>query len=40
MHNFEQGRHGLGLAQSDPALREWPVLLENWFRTRGILPAS
>ena len=39
MHVFEKGRHGLGLAQSDPALRVWPALLENWFRTRGILPA-
>lgn len=40
MHIFEQGRHGLGLAQSDPALRLWPTLLENWFRTRGILPPA
>ena len=39
MHIFEKGRHGLGLAQSDPALRVWPTLLENWFRTRGILPV-
>jgi acetyl esterase/lipase len=40
MHIFEKGRHGVGLAQSDPALRVWPTLLENWFRTRGILPAG
>jgi acetyl esterase/lipase len=39
MHIFEKGRHGLGLAQADPALKQWPTLLENWFRTRGILPA-
>jgi acetyl esterase/lipase len=38
MHIFEPGRHGLGLAQSNPALAIWPTLLENWFRTRGILP--
>ena len=38
MHIFEPGRHGLGLAQSIPALAIWPTLLENWFRTRGILP--
>lgn len=38
MHIFEPGRHGLGLAQSIPALAVWPTLLENWFRTRGILP--
>jgi acetyl esterase/lipase len=40
MHIFEKGRHGLGLAQSDPALKLWPTLLENWFRTRGILPVA
>ncbi len=40
MHIFELGKHGVGLAQSDPALREWPTLLENWFRVRGILPAK
>jgi acetyl esterase/lipase len=40
LHIFEKGRHGLGLAQEDPALRVWPVLLENWFRTREILPAA
>ncbi len=39
MHVFEPGRHGLGLAQSNPALSIWPQLLENWFHTRGILPA-
>jgi acetyl esterase/lipase len=38
MHIFEPGRHGLGLAQAVPALAPWPSLLENWFRTRGILP--
>ncbi len=40
LHIFEKGNHGLGLAQKDAALRVWPVLLENWFRTRGILPAA
>lgn len=40
LHIFEQGQHGVGLAQKDPALRAWTVLLENWFRTRGILPAT
>lgn len=38
MHIFEAGRHGLGLAQDQPALSAWPALLERWFRTRGILP--
>ncbi len=39
MHIFERGPHGMGLAQKDPAARMWPTLLENWFRTRGILPS-
>ena len=40
LHIFEPGRHGLGLAQQIPALAPWPSLLENWFRTRGILPKQ
>ncbi len=39
LHIFERGPHGMGLAQKDPAARLWPMLLENWFRIRGILPA-
>ncbi|HLY63171.1 MAG TPA: alpha/beta hydrolase [Terriglobia bacterium] len=37
MHIFEQGKHGVGLAKSDPALSHWPELLALWFRTRGLL---
>jgi acetyl esterase/lipase len=37
MHIFEHGNHGVGLAQSDPALRHWPELLAQWFRTQGLL---
>ena len=37
MHVFEHGRHGMGLALNDPALRVWPVLLENWLDRRGLL---
>jgi acetyl esterase/lipase len=37
MHIFEEGHHGVGLAQSDPALSHWPELLAQWFRTRGLL---
>ena len=40
MHIFEKGRHGVGLAQTDPALSEWGTLLANWFRTRGLIPAA
>ena len=37
MHIFEKGPHGVGLALSDPALGEWPTLLANWLRGRGLL---
>lgn len=37
MHIFEQGRHGLGLAMTDPALSVWPMLLQNWLQQRGLL---
>lgn len=40
MHIFEKGRHGVGLAPADPILSQWPVLLANWFRTRGLIPAK
>ncbi len=31
LHVYQHGRHGVGLAQSDPALATWPKLLENWL---------
>jgi acetyl esterase/lipase len=37
IHVFEPGVHGVGLAAGDPALGEWPVLLRNWLRGRGLL---
>lgn len=37
MHVFERGPHGVGLAIEDPTLGEWPVLLTNWLRLRGLL---
>ncbi len=37
MHIFEKGPHGVGLGNTDPALAHWPVLLAQWFRTRGLL---
>lgn len=40
MHIFEPGRHGVGLAQQIPALAPWPMLLRNWFVTRGLIPKS
>jgi len=37
LHVFEKGRHGVGLAQNDPALSAWPKLLESWLRVRGFI---
>jgi acetyl esterase/lipase len=37
MHVYEHGKHGLGLAQQDPALSTWPSLLENWLKSRGLI---
>lgn len=37
MHVFEKGPHGVGLDLADPVLAEWPVLLANWLRERGLL---
>lgn len=37
MHIFEKGPHGVGLDLRDPALGEWPALLANWLRGRGLL---
>jgi acetyl esterase/lipase len=41
MHIYEKGKHGVGLAQSDPILATWPARLADWFKTRGLLgPAT
>jgi hypothetical protein len=37
MHIFESGLHSVGLALNDPALDEWPTLLANWLRGKGLL---
>jgi acetyl esterase/lipase len=37
IHVFENGVHGVGLDAGDPALGEWPVLLRNWLRGRGLV---
>jgi acetyl esterase/lipase len=37
LHVFEQGPHGVGLANDDEALSEWSTLLANWLRVRGIV---
>jgi acetyl esterase/lipase len=40
MHIFENGPHGVGLALGDSALSQWPALLTNWLRGRGLLTAK
>ena len=35
LHVYETGRHGVGLAQDNPALKTWPDLLATWLRRRG-----
>ncbi len=37
MHIFEKGRHGLGLAQSDPAASVWPSQCITWLKVRGFI---
>jgi acetyl esterase/lipase len=36
-HVFANGAHGSGLGKGDPALDQWPSLLENWLRAQGLL---
>lgn len=37
LHVFQNGPHGVGLDLKDPELGEWPTLLANWLRVRGLL---
>jgi acetyl esterase/lipase len=37
LHVFAHGEHGSGLGKGDPSLDQWPVLLNNWLRARGLL---
>jgi len=38
-HIFARGPHGTGLGGGDPALDQWPQLLEMWLRAEGFMPA-
>ena len=40
LHIFANGPHGTGLGKGDPALDQWPGLLENWLRAKGLLTAD
>jgi len=37
LHIFAAGRHGLGLAMTDPALAAWPSLLASWLRGQNLI---
>jgi acetyl esterase/lipase len=40
LHIFANGPHGTGLGKGDPALDQWPGLLETWLRAQGLLTAN
>jgi acetyl esterase/lipase len=40
LHIFDHGPHGTGLGNADPALDQWPNLLEIWLRKKGLLTAA
>jgi len=37
LHIFEQGGHGVGLAQKDPLLSRWPARCADWLGVHGFL---
>jgi len=37
LHVYERGKHGVGLAPSDPVLSTWAQRLADWLRVRGLL---
>lgn len=39
-HIFPHGAHGSGMGKGDPALDQWPVLLETWLRGQGLLTKN
>jgi acetyl esterase/lipase len=39
-HFFVNGEHGVGFAEGDPVLGEWPNLMFNWMRAGGRLTAE
>ncbi|MEI6325923.1 MAG: prolyl oligopeptidase family serine peptidase, partial [Gemmataceae bacterium] len=38
LHIFEDGPHGVGLAQKDPVLKVWPSLLWSWLTKHKFTP--
>ena len=41
LHIFEKGGHGYGMTKPGLAVTKlWPVLLEEWLKERGVIPAQ
>ena len=40
LHVFPHGRHGLGLAEGNPAVSAWKDLCAAWLREIGFIPGS
>jgi acetyl esterase/lipase len=40
LHVFANGPHGTGLGKGDPALDQWPSLLDLWLRGQELIPAK
>lgn len=40
LHVFQKGGHGFGIRPRGNPVNEWPVLVEKWFRGRGVIPQA
>ncbi len=40
LHIYGHGGHGMGLGVGDPDFCQWPLLLGNWLRRRGLLTGQ
>ena len=38
LHIYQNGPHGVGLAQKDPVLATWPARLKDWMMVRSLIP--
>jgi acetyl esterase/lipase len=40
LHIYRKGRHGVGLAPTDPVLSTWSARLTDWLKVQGLLQAA
>lgn len=40
LHIYEKGKHGVGLAQTDPVLASWSDRLLDWMKIRSLLKSA